>query len=367
MVGELQRRRAGAALAAVDDDEVGEQARLQHCLGDREPLPRVTHAELEAGGLAAGELAQLRDELEHPDRRRERAVAGRRDAVDADLHATCVRDLARDLRAGQHAAVPGLGALAQLDLDHLDLRLGRVFREQLRVERAVRVAAAEVARGHLPDQVAALCAVMHADRAFAGVVREVAAQRAAVQRADRRAAQRAEAHRADVEDAGVVGLGAAGADAHAEVVRGDARGLQRMVDPLVAFGLHVELGAQRALVGVALGALVHQRALLARERGSLVVALDEVLAHLGADELEQEAQVADHGIVAQDRVAALAHVAHAGDHPHQAQQGPEAAGVDDDLRECAEQHHHRAGDPREVADREEAIERQQPAGHGDVS
>jgi len=242
-----------------------------------------------------------------------------------------------------------------------------VLREQLRIERAVRVAAAEIAGGHFPDQVAALRAVVHADRTFAGVVREIAAQRAAIQRADRRAAQRAEAHRADVEDAGVIWLGAVGADAHAEVVRGHARGLQRVVDPFVAFGLHVELGAQRALVGVALGALVHQRALLARERGGLVVALDEVLAHLGSDELEQEAQVADHRVVAQDRVAALAHVAHAGDHAHQAQHGPEAAGVGDHLRERAQQQQHRAGEPREIADRKEAIERQQPVGHGDVS
>jgi hypothetical protein len=38
-----------------------------------------------------------------------------------------------------------------------------------------------------------------------------------------------------------------------------------MVDPLVAGGVHVELGAEGALVGLALGALVDQAALLARE------------------------------------------------------------------------------------------------------
>ena len=39
VVGELERRRAGAALGAVDDDEVGRDAGLEHRLGDAEPLP----------------------------------------------------------------------------------------------------------------------------------------------------------------------------------------------------------------------------------------------------------------------------------------------------------------------------------------
>jgi hypothetical protein len=33
-------------------------------------------------------------------------------------------DLGRDLGPGQHAAVARLGALAELELDHLDLRVG---------------------------------------------------------------------------------------------------------------------------------------------------------------------------------------------------------------------------------------------------
>ena len=49
---------------------------------------------------------------------------GRRNAVDADRHAARRGDFRRHLGAGQHAAVAGLGALRQLDLDHLDLRLG---------------------------------------------------------------------------------------------------------------------------------------------------------------------------------------------------------------------------------------------------
>src|SRR5262245_37200147 len=97
----------------------------------------------------------------------------------------------------------GLGALTELDLDHLDLRVGRVRDELCLVEAAVLVAAAEVAGRDLPDQVAAMHAMIGADRALACVVRETALLRAAVQRQDRVARERTEAHRRDVEDAGI--------------------------------------------------------------------------------------------------------------------------------------------------------------------
>jgi BioD-like phosphotransacetylase family protein len=50
----------------------------------------------------------------------------------------------------------------------------RLLGEALGAEAAVVVAAAEVARADLPDQVAAVLAVVAADAAFAGVVREAA-------------------------------------------------------------------------------------------------------------------------------------------------------------------------------------------------
>ena len=61
MVGELQRRRARAALGAVDDDEVGHDAGLEHGLGDGEPFPRVADASLKPVGLPP-EIAQAVDE-----------------------------------------------------------------------------------------------------------------------------------------------------------------------------------------------------------------------------------------------------------------------------------------------------------------
>ena len=61
-VGELERRGAGAALAAVDDDEVGVGVALDHGLDDGHELAGVADAELEADRLAARQLAELGDE-----------------------------------------------------------------------------------------------------------------------------------------------------------------------------------------------------------------------------------------------------------------------------------------------------------------
>jgi hypothetical protein len=44
----------------------------------------------------------------------------------------------------------GLGALADLEFDHLDLVVGRDLAKLFRIERAVAVAAAEIARSRSP-------------------------------------------------------------------------------------------------------------------------------------------------------------------------------------------------------------------------
>jgi hypothetical protein len=112
----------------------------------------------------------------------------------------------------------GLGALRKLDLDHLDLRLARLLRESLRVEISVRCAAAEIAAADLPDQIAAVLAVIAADRAFAGIVGEIAELGALIERAHRVGRERAEAHCRNVEyRTGVRLLAGAAADLHAEI------------------------------------------------------------------------------------------------------------------------------------------------------
>ena len=74
-----------------------------------------------------------------------------------------------------------LGALAELDLDHLDLLIARIDLKEVCIEAAVRVAAAKVARADLPDQVATVRAVMLRDRALTRVMRKTAALSAGVQ------------------------------------------------------------------------------------------------------------------------------------------------------------------------------------------
>ena len=55
----------------------------------------------------------------------------------AHRHTARLRDLDRHLRAGQHAAVAGLGALRQLHLDQAHLRIGGIGDKLLLAEAAV--------------------------------------------------------------------------------------------------------------------------------------------------------------------------------------------------------------------------------------
>ena len=58
MVSEFQRRSTGASLGAVNHDEVGRDAGLQHGLHHGKPFPGVADTQLEACGLATRELPQ---------------------------------------------------------------------------------------------------------------------------------------------------------------------------------------------------------------------------------------------------------------------------------------------------------------------
>src|SRR5437899_2290232 len=126
----------------------------------------------------------------------------------------------------------GLGALADLEFDHLDLVVGRDARELLGVERAVPVAAAEIAGADLPDDVAAVFAMIGADTALTGVMREAALPGAGVQRAHGVGAERAKTHRRDVEDRRRIRLGAIrAADGDAEFCAAKSLRRHRMMQP----------------------------------------------------------------------------------------------------------------------------------------
>ena len=309
MVEELERRRAGAALLAVDDDEIRIDAGLQHRLAQRQEFPGVPDAELEARRLAAGQAAHFRNEMHHLDRRRETRMGRRRDAVAAHRYAAGRGDLRRDFRRRQHAAMAGLGALAHLELDHLDLVERSGLREVLRRECAVGVACTEIAGADLPDEVAAVLAMIGAQAALAGVVGEIPGPGSLVERADGIGAERTEAHRRDVEHRGAVGLRAIGpADGDAERLDGVRPRRHRMAHPLEACGVDVVLGAERPLVEHHLGTLIDHRALVAGERHARLLVLEEVLPHLRPHVLQEEAQMGRYRIVAQHRMAGLQQV-----------------------------------------------------------
>src|SRR5208337_4533606 len=156
--------------------------------------------------------------------------------------------LLRDLGGRKDAAVSGLGALADLEFDHLDLVVGSDAREFFRIERAIAVAATEISGTNLPDQVAAVLAMIGTDAALAGVMGEAALFGARVQRAHRVRTERAKAHRRDIEDRGRIRLGAIRtADGDAKFFVGMKLRRHRMVDPFMALAIDVLLGAERPL------------------------------------------------------------------------------------------------------------------------
>src|SRR3546814_19867737 len=94
--------------------------------------------------------------------------------------------------------------------DLLDLRVGRLLRKADRVEPAVGGPAAEIAAADFPDQVAAMLAMIGADRTFAGIMRESAQLRALVQRLNGVGAQGAKAHGGNFDDRRPIGRGEIG-------------------------------------------------------------------------------------------------------------------------------------------------------------
>ena len=223
-----------------------------------------------------------------------------------------VRYLLGDLGARKDPAVAGLRALRDLDLDHLDLRVGGVLREQFGIEVAVGCATAEVAGTDLPDQVAAGFAVIAGDRSLTGVVGEVTELGPGVHRRHGRSAQCAEAHGGDVEHGGRVGLGTLRAtDRHPQVVLCVLHhwmGCDRVRHPGVAVRVHVQFGSEWLLVAHVLGPLVDERADVPVERPPVGVVLHEVLVEFGTHVLEEEPQVARQGKVPQDAVPLLEEV-----------------------------------------------------------
>src|SRR6056300_141089 len=88
----------------------------------------------------------------------------------------------------------GLSALAEFDLDHFYLRVGRSGFESLGVELPLLVPATKVARANFPNQIATMFLVVHRYGAFACVMGEPADRCASVEGLNRVGTQCAKTH-----------------------------------------------------------------------------------------------------------------------------------------------------------------------------
>ena len=80
---------------------------------------------------------------------------------------------------------------------------------------------------------------------------------------------------------------------------------------LIMIAVNVVMGAEWAGVELLLGALIDEGALVAREGGAVLLRLEEILAELGPNALEEKADVCGDRIVAQDGVTGLDQIANA--------------------------------------------------------
>src|SRR5262249_13261438 len=178
--------------------------------------------------------------------------------------------------------------------------------EPVGAERAVFIAAAEIAAADLPDQVAAEFAMIAADATLACFMSEAAELGSPVESANGVCAQRPEAHGRNVEERQGVGLAALGA-AHRDtkVVTFDRTRNDRMIDPLEVVAVDVLLGTERPLVERALRPLVGNRDLRSIKRRDVGFALQKILTDFRSDLLQHEADVGGDGVIAPDAVLGL--------------------------------------------------------------
>ena len=172
----------------------------------------------------------------------------------------------------------GLGALRQLDFDHLDLRVRCLRCELIRVEPTLFVTATEVTSSDLPNQIPAMLPVVARDTTLASVVGKAAFFGAKVHCLNCSASEGAEAHRRDVEDRRGVGLraiGSADGDTHilASILNYWVWG-NRVRHPGVFRVVDILLGSKGLFVCHSLGTAIHQRSSVPIKRLAVGVVLD---------------------------------------------------------------------------------------------
>lgn len=128
------------------------------------------------------------------------------DAVLTTGNAADLGDFSADLRCRKLATNAGLGALGDLDGDHLDVVDLRLLLEQAAVQVSVFGACGEVAGAELPDDAAAIAQLVLREATLARALSEAAEGSALVHGHHSVGGKGAEAHVADVVARDIVGL-----------------------------------------------------------------------------------------------------------------------------------------------------------------
>ncbi len=220
-------------------------------------------------------------------------------------------DLRRHLDRRQDAALAGLGALAELELEHLHLIECCDLAQAVVVERAIQRAHPVFGGADLEDDIAAALQVIRRKAAFAGVQPASRHLRAPGERTHRRRRQRAVAHGRDVDDGGErIGVVGIRPDDHGRRGQGMLveRGKRAVDEDHRADGGQVPGRAEGDSVVRAGSRPIHPIALGAIERQLLPVEREEILPEELAKRREQGTKAADDGIVAPDGVAGLADI-----------------------------------------------------------
>ncbi len=234
-----------------------------------------------------------------------------RNAGLAHGNATDARDLFVDLLPGQNAALSGLGALGELELEHLDLRVGGDLAQLVVAQTAGRVADPVFRRPDLENEVATAFQVIGAEPALPGVQPDARLGRALAEGAYGGARNRAVGHARDVEERRrIVGLARVGPDAQGlgrrELV------VERREAVIDEDGgprdREVAGGTEGDRVPLPLGRAVDPVALRPVERHLLAVHGKEILAEELAQLGKPAPEPAKDRVVAADRVGRLAAV-----------------------------------------------------------
>ena len=198
MVGKHERRRTGAAFAAVYRDKVNATTGRGHQCGQLLPETHIAHRGLGSDGQSAG-IGEFCDKVEQAIDVSKLTVTVRTEAGFSFGDATDTRYLCCNLRSWQDTTQSRLCTLAQLDFDGTNFIGFNGLHEAVHRETSPPIAASEIGGTNLPDQFpTGLMVPRHT--AFAGIVETARQRTAAVDRFNGWRTERSEAHSRNIDD-----------------------------------------------------------------------------------------------------------------------------------------------------------------------